>query len=239
MAEKNITAYTFAKALKTMLPIVPGAFPTAVAYALVARNAGMLPQEVVLSSLFVFAGSVQFISIELMRQGIGYVSFALTVFLLHARHMFFGVSVFDKFNKAPKAKPFLIFSLTDESYAIMTSGETPDNVNEGLYYIFIPVIMYVTWNTGTLLGVLASEFITFNTAGMDFALTAMFIVIVVEQLKSYRSKLPFIIGGLSAAAALVVLGPQSMLLGCCAMSVVLIVALRKHIDTDMETEGAA
>lgn len=227
----------FSAAFKTTLPMITGMIPTGIAYALLASSSGMRERDIILSSIIVFAGSVQFISIELIRQGMDYLQFALVVFLLHSRHLFYGISLFDKFNETGRVKPLMIYTLNDEIYALLTNEKSePEGVNAGFYYIFMSAILYASWNIGTAAGAVASEFIRFNTEGMDFALLAMFTVVMLEQMKSFKSRLPFVIGGASAIVSLFAVGRSALLLGCAMISIISLLLLRKRIEF-IETGG--
>ena len=120
----------------------------------------------------------------------------------------------------------MIFSFCDESYAILTGTETPDKANRSMYFFFIALIIYITWNIGTVLGVFVASLLVFDTTGIEFTMAAMFIVILLEQIKFYKSPLPFLIGGLTALASLILLGGNSMMLSCAAGSAVLLMFLR-------------
>lgn len=221
---------TFLIALKMAAPVAVGFIPTGIAYALFAASKGISGLDILLSSMLVYGGSVQFIAVDLVASNMGYAQFAIVVFLVHSRHLFYGLSVFDQFDKTGKAKPFMIFCLSDELYALLTGTKAPKEVKEGNYYICLAVIAYFAWVLGTALGVFATEFVRFDTTGMDFALTALFLVILTEQIQGAENKIPFFIGGGTALVSMLVLGAQSMLLGCAVLSVILLLALRSKIE---------
>lgn len=233
---KSAFVRIFLIALKMAAPVAVGFIPTGIAYALFAASQGLSGMDIMLSSMFVYGGSVQFIAVDLVASGMGYLQFAIIIFLVHSRHMFYGLSVFDIFDKTGRAKPFMIFCLSDELYALMTGTKAPEEVDQGSYYICLGIIAYVAWVLGTGLGVFASEFVRFDTTGMDFALTALFLVILTEQVRGAENRIPFFIGGGSALLSLIVLGIRSMLLGCAALSAILLLALRDRIE---KREGAA
>jgi 4-azaleucine resistance transporter AzlC len=229
---RELTRVTFLEALRVMSPIITGFIPTAMAYAILVTANGIDGIYAILSSILVFAGSVQFLSVELIKDNMGILQFALLVFLLNSRHMFYGISVFDKFNETGKLKPVMIFWLIDETYAVLTGTKTPANVNRKLYFFMVAMLAYLAWNLGTAIGVFASSLVTFDATGIEFAMCAMFIVIMIEQMKAFKSMLPFLIGGLTALVSLMLLGGQTMMLGCAAGSVLILLLLRGKLENE-------
>jgi 4-azaleucine resistance transporter AzlC len=219
---------TFIEAFRVMTPIITGFIPYAMAFSLLVTSNGISGGFAILSSIFVFAGSVQFLSVELVKNNMEIFQFALLVFLLNSRHMFYGISVFDKFKETGRLKPIMIFWLIDETYAVLTGTKTPTGVNRKLYFFLVALLAYMSWNIGTWLGLFASALVKFDTTGIDFAMSAMFIVIMIEQIKNFKSPRPFMTGGITAFISLMLFGGQTMLLGCAAGSVVILFLLRNN-----------
>ncbi len=169
-------------------------------------------------SLFIYAGSMQFVGVGLMTAGAGVLTTALTTLLVNARHLFYGISMLDHYRDAGRYKPYLIFALTDETYSLVCSGE-----DRALPYCFrLSLLNHSYWVTGTALGALAGALIPFNSEGIDFALTALFVTVFLEQWLTNADHRPALIGVGASAACLLLFGPDSFLLPSMAAIVALL-----------------
>jgi 4-azaleucine resistance transporter AzlC len=181
-------------------------------------------------SLFVYAGSMQFIAVNFFINPLGLAEAALMTLLVNIRHMFYGLSLLDRFNKSGKLKPYLIFSLTDETYSLLCSVKTPQGVDEGKFLFSIALLNQLYWVTGTAVGLAAGSLIRFNTRGIDFAMTALFIVIFIEQWLSASSHAPALVGFFCAAASLFIIGRDNMVLPAMLIMTAILVMLRGPVD---------
>jgi len=175
--------------------------------------------------LFIFAGAAQFMAIGLLSTGAGLTEVFISTFMLNSRHIFYGLSILDKYGKWGLRKLYLIFGLTDETYSLVTTIKIPNKVNEQDYYFFITMFNQAYWVLGCTLGVLIGGVVEFNTQGMDFALTALFIVLVIEQWKNIRDILPFAIATLSSIFVLYFFKDQ-MLIGSILLSLSILLIIR-------------
>ena len=131
-------------------------------------------------SLFIYAGSMQYVAVSLLASGAGLLTAALTAFVVNARHLFYGISMVDAYKRAPK-KPYLIFALTDETYSLVSKNQIPDNISRHTYCFLVSLFDHIYWVSGTILGSLAGSLLPINYEGIDFVLTALFVTIFVEQ----------------------------------------------------------
>ena len=143
---------TFKKALIATIPIMFGYIPTGIAFSMLMISNGYSPLLTVFMSLLIYAGSMQFISVELFVTGASFIQIALLTFLINARHIFYGLSLFKMFDKQGKRKPYMIYSLTDETYALFTSGKTPENVDGNKYNFYVTLLDHFYWVLGTAIG---------------------------------------------------------------------------------------
>ena len=141
-------------------------------------------------SLFIYAGSMQYLTVSLLTGGAGLLTAALTTVVVNARHLFYGISMVDAYKHAGRKKPYLIFALTDETYSLVSQQKQPDPVS----CFLISLLNHIYWVSGTILGSLAGSMLPINLEGVDFALTALFVTIFVEQWLSTRNHTPAAIG---------------------------------------------
>ena len=211
---------TFRKAFLATLPVMAGYMVLGIAFGILLRDKGFGLPWAFAMSLFIFAGSLQFVAVNLMATGASLVSTALMTLLVNARHLFYGISMLTRYRGTGKAKPYLIFSLTDETYALVCSG-APEGTDEKTYYLLVSLMDQCWWITGSVLGSLIGSALTISTKGIDFAMTALFITIFTEQLITSPDRMPAAIGVGASVLCLVVFGPSGFLIP----SMVLISAL--------------
>ncbi|MBE5939591.1 MAG: branched-chain amino acid transporter AzlC [Lachnospiraceae bacterium] len=194
------------------LPVMAGYIVLGFGFGIISEKNGYGLLWALAMSLFVYAGSMQYVMISLLTSGASIITTALTTLMVNARHLFYGVSMIEPYKKAGKFKPYLIFGLTDETYSLVCSGKGPDGLNFHKYSFFVSLFNHMYWITGTLLGVLAGTIIKFNTAGVDFAMTALFITVFVEQWKSTKNHIPAIIGVVASVICLMIFGSDNFLI---------------------------
>ncbi len=229
-----IKKHTFKKAFLATVPVMFGYIPTGIAFSMLMISSGYSPFLTILMSLFLYAGSMQFISVELFAVGAPFIQIAILTLLINARHMFYGLSLFKMFDKQGKKKPYMIYSLTDETYALFTSGIVPDDVDENKFNFYISILDHFYWVFGTAIGAIIGSSLTINTAGMDFALTAMFTVMLLEQILSKTPNLVFLISALSGLICIILLPKNYMLISAILLALTLTVVFRKAVQKNVE-----
>jgi 4-azaleucine resistance transporter AzlC len=211
--EQTLQDDTFKKAFPLTIPVLLGYLAIGIAFGLLVEHAGYPWYLAFLMSAFIYAGAGQYIGIGMLAAGAGLVEFAAVTLLVNSRHMVYGLSLIRQFKDAKPFTPYLIFALTDETYALLTSMKVPKEVDRPRFFFFIALLNQIYWVAGSVLGFFLGRMLPFSTEGLGFALTALFVVLLMEQWKVCKEKLPFFIALLCGVAALVFLGPGNMLIG--------------------------
>lgn len=163
-------------------------------------------------SLFIFAGSMQYVAVGLLTSGAGLLTVAMTTFVVNARHLFYGISMVEAYRGTGKKKPYLIFALTDETYSLVSREKLPEGIDRKKYYFLVSIFDQSYWVAGTLLGSLAGSLLPINYEGIDFVLTALFVTIFVEQWLTTKKHLPALIGLGATALCLLIFGSETFLI---------------------------
>lgn len=189
-------------AFKISLPIMFGFVPLGIAFGLLFQDLGYPWYFASLMGIIVYAGAAQFMAIGFLSAGLGVVEIAMSTFFLNSRHMFYGLSFLESFGNWNIRKLYLIFGMTDETYALLTTIQVPDSFVKERYYLYITLFAQFYWVFGCTIGALLADILAFNTDGMEFAATALFVVLLIEQWIIVRRLLPFIVGFVSSVIAL-------------------------------------
>ncbi len=189
-------------AFKISLPIMFGFVPLGIAFGLLIQDLGYPWYFASLMGIIVYAGAAQFMAIGFLSAGLGVVEIAMSTFFLNSRHMFYGLSFLESFGNWNIRKLYLIFGMTDETYALLTTIQVPDSFVKERYYLYITLFAQFYWVLGCTIGALLADILAFNTDGMEFAATALFVVLLIEQWIIVRRLLPFIVGFVSSVIAL-------------------------------------
>ena len=220
--EINVRREDIRKAFIASVPVMAGYIVLGAGFGIVLETKGLGLIWAVAMSVFIYAGSMQYVAIELITGGASLITTALTTLMVNARHLFYGISMVDKYKGAGKKNPYLIFALTDETYSLVCSDESVKDVNNKyLYYFMVSLLNQIYWITGTVIGSLSGRMINFSTEGIDFALTALFVTIFTEQWISEKNHGPAIAGLASSILCLVVFGKDNFLIPamCCIVAV--------------------
>jgi len=184
----------------------------------------------VLMSVVIYSGALEFAAVPLLCAAFNPVGFFLLGVTLSARHLFYGISMLKKYENTGVLKPFLIFGLTDETFSVLVSTEMPDGASPRAFYGFVTLFDYLYWNAGTLLGVVAGDILPFSFAGIDFSLTALFIVLLLEQMKTKTGRISSITGLCAAGLALAMFGKDLFVPISLGIILLGLVAGRRVID---------
>ena len=163
-------------------------------------------------SVFIYAGSMQYLAVDLLSGGAGLVTAAVTTLMVNARHLFYGISMIDKYGDSGWHKPYLIFALTDETYSLNCGGAPEEVSDSKTYFFLVSLFNQCYWVAGSILGVLVGSILPVSTEGIDFALTALFVTVFVEQWKSTGDHIPALIGILSSLFCLLLFGAGNFLI---------------------------
>ena len=218
---------TIRKAFTKSLPVMAGYMVLGIGFGILLKDAGYGLFWAFFMSLTIYAGSMQYVAVPFLASGASLITVALTTLMVNARHLFYGLTMIDKYKTAGKKKPYLIFSLTDETYSLLCTDEIPDGVDRHWYQLLVSLFDQCYWILGSVLGSLLKELLAFDTAGIDFSMTALFVTVFVEQWLSTKNHWPAVIGLASAAACLVIFGPDSFLLPTMIAITISLLLLRK------------
>ena len=222
------TLSIFKEAVRGTIPVMFGYIPIGIAFGFLLTQSGYFWLYAVLMSIVIYSGATQFLAIGFFVNHAAMIEIAVTTLLLNLRHSFFGLSLIRKFSGVSRVKPYLIFALTDETYALLTSMDEPEQQSKARYYFFISLLNHLYWIIGTLMGALIGQVIKTDLRGMDFALTALFVVLVIEQYRMVRSLRPFLIGSVVGIVCLASVASQYMLLVSILSGTVILLLLRKN-----------
>ena len=196
------------KAVRLTIPVMCGYLFLGTAFGATLAQAGFGPAWALMMSGLIYAGSLQFVMVPLMASGAALGTVALTALMVNARHLFYGVSCIERFQRMGRLCPYMIFSLTDETYSVYCGlpGEESDGV-------MLRVALYdqLYWVTGSVVGALLAQQLPFDLTGIDFSMTALFIVICVERAMNRADRLPMAIGAVCSVVSLMLLGPDAFL----------------------------
>ena len=234
-----MTRTGLAAAFKLTIPVLTGYLFMGAAFGIMLEAAGYGVAWAFLMSLSIFAGSGQYLGVELLYGGAALSRVALLTFLLNFRHVVYGISMLEKFRGMGAKKLYMIFSLTDETYALLSSAVPPDGVRPKSFYFCVAVLNQLYWISGSVIGSLAGSVIKLDMTGIEFAMTAMFIVIAVEQWQRVKSKLPALIGAGVTLLSLILFGGENMLLPALFVMVALLLALRGKLEGNFSDEKEA
>lgn len=162
--------------------------------------------------LFIFAGSGQYLAVDLLANSASIISAAIATFLVNARHIFYGISLIDTYKGAGKKKPYMIFSLTDETYSLVTQNTPPEGVSRHTYCFLVSALDHLYWITGCTLGNLMGTYLPINFQGVEFVLTALFVTLFTEQWLTHKNHLPAIIGIGCTVVCLILFGKDLFLI---------------------------
>nr|WP_299241106.1 AzlC family ABC transporter permease [uncultured Halomonas sp.] len=213
------------------LPVMFGYLPLGAAFGILFMQLGHPWWMALAMSLFIYAGAGQFMAVTLLANQAGLLEVAVATFMLNSRHLFYGLSLLKRFKGAGWRKPYLIFALTDETYSLLTNqGKQAQGPADHANAWRISLLNQLWWVLGTLAGAMAGALLEFDSRGIEFALTALFIVLTLEQASRLRQALPFVIALLTGLGALILLPEQNLLLGAIGAASLILLAHYHWID---------
>ncbi|MBQ9662813.1 MAG: AzlC family ABC transporter permease [Oscillospiraceae bacterium] len=227
----------FQYAFRHSIPILISFIPVGLAYGLLMQTAGYNWAWTGACSLFIFAGSLQFLAVSFFAGGISLATVTVMALLLNSRHIFYGIPFIEKWKKYGPWKLFLIYSLADESFSLHCSNRFDDGSEKDRMwsYVFEAALVMFYWLVLSVLGALLGSLIRFDVTGIDFALTALFMVILIDQMKAVEgSRLPAVIAAVSSVVCLLIFGPSGFILPSLLITVVLLLVFRGPIDRRKE-----
>lgn len=214
------------------LPICAGFLFLGIAYGIFMHSKGFSFIWPMLMSMTIFAGSMEFVTVNLLLSAFQpFYAFFLAL-MVNARHLFYGISMLEKFKGTGKKKFYLIFGMCDESFSINCSVEPPVDVDRGWFMFFVTLFNHVYWIVGATLGGLLGSLVTFDTKGIDFVMTALFVVIFVNQWLSPKKHLPALIGISASLVCLAIFGAEQFILPAMALILALLTLFKKPLEKE-------
>lgn len=220
----------FKAAFPCTLPVMAGYLFLGLAYGFYISSMGFSFWYPMLSSLVIYAGTMQFVAVSLLLAGFNPLyAFVLTL-MVNARHLFYGLSMLDKFKGLDKKKWYMAFGMTDETFAITKFTEPPEGVDRGWFMFFITLLDHSYWFTASTLGGILGSILHFNTKGIDFVMTALFTAIFTDQWLSSREHRPALIGLAASAICLVIFKADQFIIPAMLLILALLTLLRKKLE---------
>lgn len=206
--KKETITYSF----RASLPVMAGYLVLGMGFGILLQSKGYGWWWAAIMSITIYAGSGQYVAIDLLSGGASLVAAALVTFMVNVRHVFYGISMLEKYRDVGKKKPYLIFALTDETFSLVCSPELPKNVDRNMYYLLVSVFDQCYWILGSTLGALLGTAVHFNSTGVDFSMTALFVVIFVEQWEKAENHVPALTGLGVSFICLLIFGASDFLI---------------------------
>lgn len=231
----------YAKAFRAAFPFT---VPVLTGYLFIGTAFGVMFQEkgynflwAIVMSILVYAGSGQYLAVNFFAPGVNLLQVIFLEFMVNIRHIFYGLSLLERFSEMGKKKLYMIFSLTDETYSLFFVTKIPKDVDEHKFMFAIALLDQLYWITGSAIGAIAGSVIPFDATGIDFAMTALFVVIFVEQWMTSITHLPALIGIVTGVVCLLVFGSENFILPTMICILVILLSGRKVIEQEVESDA--
>ncbi len=217
-------------AVKHTIPVFFTYLFIGIAFGVLMNEAGYGVLLTVASAVFIYAGSMQIVMVPMLASKASLISLAVMAFFINARHIFYGIGFVDRFRRMGWRYPYMIFSLTDETYSLLCSVSYEQGLDEDRCSFYIALLDHLYWIMGCLAGACAGSFLPFEMKGIDFSATAFFLVIVVDQWRKHGSKIPFITATACAAVFYLLLGKEYFLIPTLTMCLLMMMLLRNTYE---------
>lgn len=210
MKDERVLALTYA--FPKTVPVMVGYVFLGAAYGILMKVNGFGILWVLAMSIFVYAGSLQYVGVTLLAAMVHPLYAFFMGLMINARHLFYGISMLGKYHDLKRFKTYLIFALTDETFSVLCNEKVPRALNKEWVYLWISLLNQGYWVIGSVAGSILGSLVTFDTKGLDFALTALFVVIFTEQWKNHKDHRPALAGVVSSAICVILFGAGSFII---------------------------
>ncbi|MBT9685882.1 AzlC family ABC transporter permease [Pseudoflavonifractor sp. MCC625] len=221
---------SLAAAFPVTVPVLMGYLAIGMAFGFMLQAIGYNFIWAFFMSLTIYAGSGQYLGVSLLSSAAALSTVAVMTLLINFRHLVYGLSMLEKFRGMGLRKFYMIFSLTDETYALLSSVQPPVGVDPRNFYFSIALLDQSYWILGSVIGAVAGALLPIDTTGIDFAMTALFVVIAVDQWSAYKRHLPALLGAGVTLLSLFLVGAENMLLPALGVIVLVLLLLRQRLD---------
>ena len=230
MEKQGTCRRALAAAFPHTIPIFAGFWFLGLAYGVYMHVSGFSFWYPMLMSLTIFGGSLEFVAVTMLLGTFAPLQTLLMTLMIQARHLFYGIAMLDRFKDLGWKKWYLIFGLCDESFSINYTAVIPPDVDRGWFMFFVTLLNQLYWFTGSTLGGILGGLLSFDTEGLDFVMTAMFVVIFLEQWHKEKKHYTALVGIAAAAACLLGFGPDTFLIPTMLCILLLLTVLRRPIE---------
>lgn len=221
----------FRFAVRNTVPVFFTYLFIGIAFGILMSDAGYSVILTAASSFFIYAGSMQLVMVPMMTSGAPLLSLALMAFFINARHIFYGIGFIERFRRMGWRYPYMILTLTDETYSILCSVQYGEGLDEDNAAFLIAMLNHCYWVLGSFTGACAGRFLQFDMRGIGFSATAFFLVVVVNQWQQYKSKLPFLTAAVCALGFYLLLGKEYFLIPAMIACLAALILFRKPVET--------
>ncbi|MDY4588663.1 MAG: AzlC family ABC transporter permease [Oscillospiraceae bacterium] len=228
--DRSVIARSFRAAFPQTIPIFAGFLFLGMAYGIYMNVSGFSFVYPMIMAFVIFGGSLEFLAVEMLLSPFAPVQVLLVSLMIQARHLFYGISMLDRFRGMGWKKFYLIYGMCDESFSINYTAKIPEDCDKGWFYFFVTALNQLYWVSGATIGGLLGELITFNTEGLDFVMTAMFIVIFLDQWLKDKHHFSAWVGMLSSVGCLLIFGADNFMVPTMICVLIVLTAFRKPIE---------
>ena len=219
---------TIKQAFYKSVPVMAGYIVLGIGFGILMRNSGYGVIWAAAMSIFIYAGSMQYVGVGLLAGGASVITTVITTIMVNSRHLFYSISMIDKYKNAGKYKPYMIFALTDETYSLLCDGKAPEGIEPDKYRFLVSLFDHSYWVIGSIIGNLIGAVLPFSTAGIEFSMTALFIASFTEQWLSSKDHIPALTGLICTFLCLVVFGRDNFLIPAMLLITLVLTFLRKR-----------
>lgn len=220
------------KAFPYTIPVLTGYLFIGIAFGVMFAEKGYSWLWAVLMSTLVYTGSGQYLAVNFFVPGFSFLQAMFLTLMVNIRHVFYGISLLEKFNKIGKKRWYMIFALTDETYSLLCTTNIPSDVEEEKFLLAISVLDQLYWIAGSAIGALAGALLPINSKGIDFAMTALFVVIFIEQWFQKKNRIPAVVGVVSSFICLQIFGTDKFVLPSMLIIIAILFVGRKRLDSE-------
>jgi len=217
---------TIRQAFLKSIPVLAGYVVLGIGFGILMRDAGYGVLWTAAMSLFIYAGSLQYVGVGLLAGGASVLTTAITSLMVNARHLFYSISMIDKYKDSGKYKPYMIFALTDETYSLLCDGMTPSGVEPNQYRFLVSLFNHSYWVAGSIIGSLLGAVLPFSTEGIEFSMTALFVAAFTEQWLTTKDHVPALTGLICTLLCLIVFGKDNFLIPAMLLITLVLTLLR-------------
>lgn len=231
MKNKNLRK-AFRAAFPKTLPVLAGYLVLGFGFGLLLQSKGYSFWWAILMCITIYGGSIQYVGVDLLASSASLITSAIVSLMVQARHLFYAISMLGKFRDTGKVKPYLIHGMTDETFSLICSNEVPEGVKKSHFYFFITALDQLYWIIGSTCGAVFGQFVDMNTKGVEFSMTALFIVIITDNLIKRSTRIPALIGLGISLVCLLIFGADSFLIPSMLGIAVALIVTRKWLGKE-------